>query len=95
MVFFVRRFCYFSFGVLGNFNSVLTKYGLQRKAVIAIYELGFSDRVISQDIFKSLNITSIYMEDIKKELRLKKDTAILFIDRYPSYYAKRMKEFVG
>jgi hypothetical protein len=71
------------------------KYGLQRKAVIAIYELGFSDRVISQDIFKSLNITSIYMEDIKKELRLKKDTAILFIDRYPSYYAKRMKEFVG
>ena len=24
MVFFVRRFCYFSFGVLGNFNSVLT-----------------------------------------------------------------------
>lgn len=71
------------------------KYGLQRKAVIAIYELGFSDRVISQDIFKSLNITSIYMEDIKKELRLKKDTAISFIDRYPSYYAKRMKEFVG
>ena len=25
MVFFVRRFCYFSFGVLGNFNSVLTE----------------------------------------------------------------------
>ena len=25
MVFFVRRFCYFSFGVLGNFNSLLTQ----------------------------------------------------------------------
>ena len=71
------------------------KYGLPRKAVILIYELGFSDRVISQDMAKSLNINSINIEGIKNELMLKKDEAISFIDQYPSYYAKRMKEFVG
>jgi hypothetical protein len=71
------------------------KYGLPRKAVILIYELGFSDRVISQGMAKSLNINSINMEDIKNELRSKKDEAISFIDLYPSYYAKRMKEFIG
>ena len=36
MVFFVRRFCYFSFGVLGNFNSVLTKLRLYKEKIVGI-----------------------------------------------------------
>ena len=51
MVFFVRRFCYFSFGVLGNFNSVLT--------IIFLRQVSISDhpkaiiQKLSDDIFNA------------------------------------------
>ena len=44
------------------------KYGLQRNGQY-LYELGFSDRVISQDLAMSLNLSETHRKDLVNALR--------------------------
>ncbi|MFG6116953.1 hypothetical protein ACGTN9_17515 [Halobacillus sp. MO56] len=66
------------------------KYGLPNKSSIIFYELGFSDRVISQDLSENFQgsypTRSRLIRGIKK--RYKEITRIL--SKYPSYYQSVM-----
>lgn len=68
------------------------KYGLPTETAITLYELGFSDRVISQDLTASLNLSATQKKDVVKALKLDRDRAIAVMEKYPSYFQKRMNE---
>ena len=71
------------------------KYGLPTEATIVIYELGFSDRVISQNLAVSLNLSETRKKNIIKSLKYYRDIAFGVIDKYPSYFKERMSELLG
>ncbi|WP_323957923.1 DEAD/DEAH box helicase, partial [Aeromonas caviae] len=51
------------------------KYGLPNETTIALYELGFSDRVIAQDLAASLNLAATQKRDLVKALKKDRDGA--------------------
>jgi len=70
------------------------KYGLPTKATVALYELGFSDRIIAQDISASLNLNTAYPEDAVIALRQDQERAVATIKKYPSYFQHKMNEIL-
>lgn len=70
------------------------KYGLPTETTIALYELGFSDRVIAQDLAAALNLEATQRGDIVKALRKDRDGANAVMDKYPSYFRERMAEIL-
>ncbi len=70
------------------------KYGLPTETTIALYELGFSDRVIAQDLAASLNLAATQKKDLVKELKKDRDGARTVMEKYPSYFQERMNELL-
>jgi len=70
------------------------KYGLPTETTIALYELGFSDRVISQDLAASLNLAATQMKDLVKALKKDRDGANAVMEKYPRYFQERMNELM-
>jgi hypothetical protein len=70
------------------------KYGLPTETSIALYELGFSDRVISQDLATSLNLIATQKKDLVKALKQDQDGAQTVMEKYPSYFQERMNELL-
>lgn len=70
------------------------KYGLPTETTIALYELGFSDRVISQDLAASLNLATTQKKDLVKALKQDRDGARAVMEKYPSYFQERMNELL-
>jgi superfamily II DNA/RNA helicase len=70
------------------------KYGLPTETTIALYELGFSDRVIAQDLAASLNLTSTQKKDLVKALKRDRDGARAVMEKYPSYFQERVNELL-
>ena len=70
------------------------KYGLPTESTIAIYELGFSDRVISQHLVTSLNLTKTQKKDFVRALKENPDGANAVMDKYPIYFQERMNELL-
>lgn len=70
------------------------KYGLPTETTIALYELGFSDRVISQDLAASLNLAATQKKDLVKALKRDRDGARTVMDKYPAYFQERMNELL-
>lgn len=66
------------------------KYGLPTETTIALYELGFSDRFISQDLALSLNLKATKKKDILKVLKGNKGRTNTLIEKYPMYFQERM-----
>jgi hypothetical protein len=62
------------------------KYGLPTEPTIALYELGFADRVISQDLTNRLSITTNSRHEIKRILKMEEAKQVLV--NYPSYFQK-------
>lgn len=71
------------------------KYGLPTETTIALYELGFSDRVISQDLAASLNLAATQKKDLVKALKQNRDGARAVIEKYPMYFQERMSELMA
>jgi len=71
------------------------KYGLPTETTVAIYEIGFSDRVISQSLAESLNLATIQKKDLVKALKQDRDGAKAVLEKYPSYFQERMNEIMG
>ncbi|WP_018871048.1 DEAD/DEAH box helicase [Thioalkalivibrio sp. ALgr3] len=71
------------------------KYGLPTETTIALYELGFSDRVIAQDLAVSLNLAATQKKDLAKALKQDRDGANAVMEKYPSYFQERMNEILG
>ncbi len=70
------------------------KYGLPTETTIALYELGFSDRVISQDLAESLNLVATQRKGLVKVLRQSPDAAKAVMAQYPRYFQERMNELL-
>lgn len=70
------------------------KYGLPTETTIALYELGFSDRVISQDLAESLNLSATHKKDLIKELKKDGNAAIAVLEKYPTYFQEIINEFL-
>ncbi|QKK02353.1 MAG: DEAD/DEAH box helicase [Pseudomonadota bacterium] len=70
------------------------KYGLPTETTIALYELGFSDRVIAQDLAASLNLAATQKKDLVKALKKDQAGARAVMEKYPSYFQERMNELL-
>ena len=70
------------------------KYGLPTETTIALYELGFSDRVITQDLAASLNLAATQKIDLVKALQKVRDRARAVMEKYPAYFQERMNELL-
>jgi len=70
------------------------KYGLPTETTIVLYELGFSDRVISQNLATSLNLAATQKKEIVKALKQDREVAKAVIEKYPSYFVDRMNEIL-
>ena len=70
------------------------KYGLPTEITIALYELGFSDRVISQDLAAFLNLAATQKKDLVKALKQDRDGANAVMEKYPSYFREQMNELL-
>lgn len=70
------------------------KYGLPTETTIALYELGFSDRVIAQDLATSLNLDATQKKDLVKALKRDRDGSMAVMEKYPAYFQERMNELM-
>ncbi|NTU50144.1 MAG: DEAD/DEAH box helicase, partial [Desulfobulbaceae bacterium] len=70
------------------------KYGLPTETTIALFELGFSDRVISQDLAASFNLAATQKKDLVKALKQDRDGVKAVMEKYPSYFQERMNELI-
>ncbi|WP_338454641.1 DEAD/DEAH box helicase [uncultured Alteromonas sp.] len=71
------------------------KYGLPTETTITLYELGFSDRVIAQDLTTSLSLDAHQKMNLVKALKKDRDGARAVMGKYPSYFQDRMNELIG
>lgn len=71
------------------------KYGLPSETTIRLFELGFSDRVIAQDLSASLNLGSTPGNKIIKKLKQNRDDAMDVMAKYPKYFQERMNELLS
>ncbi|EEO27238.2 hypothetical protein OFAG_00391 [Oxalobacter formigenes HOxBLS] len=70
------------------------KYGLPTETTIALYELGFSDRVIAQDLAASLNLAAPQKKDLVKALKKDQAGAKAVMEKYPRYFQTRLSELL-
>jgi POLQ-like helicase len=61
-----------------------------KQAKPKVYELGFSDRVISQDLVASMSLTAVQKKELIKVLKLNGATAKAVMEKYPSYFQERL-----
>ena len=71
------------------------KYGLPTETTIALYELGFSDRVIAQDLATSLNLDATQKKNLVKALKQDRVGANAVMEKYPMYFQERMSELIN
>lgn len=70
------------------------KYGLPTETTVALYELGFSDRVVAQDIASFLNLKATQKQELVRALKNERNRAYTVIEKYPSYFQHRMTELL-
>ena len=56
--------------------------------------MGFSDRVIAQDMQSSLNVHSTNRGKIIRTIKHKKELLDEIMDKYPSYYQNRALDII-
>lgn len=70
------------------------KYGLPTETTITLYELGFSDRVIAQELANSLNLSVTQKNEVIQILKQNREAAIAVVEKYPTYFKERMNELL-
>ena len=68
------------------------KYGLPKQTMIVLYELGFSDRVITQHLAEVLRLTGITKHALMQELKEKSRSATDLMNKYPHYFQEQLKQ---
>jgi hypothetical protein len=64
----------------------MLKYGLSTSTAIAIYEVGFSDRVLVADLSSSLNLVVEQRRDVVRAVREQRENVIAILQKYPAYF---------
>jgi superfamily II DNA/RNA helicase len=70
------------------------KYGLPTEATIALYELGFSDRVIAQELDIAIRPFDGFRYNAKDHLQIFQGEAVELLDKYPLYFNYVYKSLV-
>ncbi len=70
------------------------KYGVPSKTAIDLYEIGMSDRVVCQDIARSLNLSATNKASLVAELRQARTGVNEVITKYPAYFQQRMADIL-
>ncbi len=68
------------------------KYGLPNESSCSIYELGFADRVIAQEIAASLGLTNENRKGVKGSIKGNSEVVEKILEKYPSFFAGRLHE---
>lgn len=71
------------------------KYGLPDETSIILYECGFCDRVIAQDIKDSLELSGDDRLQIIFAIKSSRDLAMTIISKYPAYYQMKMNRLLN
>lgn len=79
---------------LGVFQKQL-KYGLPSAASISIYELGFADRVVAQDLAANFSLAAEKKWQIIEIFRANREAVKVVIEKYPAYYQEKMDLILG
>ena len=74
-----------------EFLQKKVRYGLPTSMAIALYELGFSDRVISIGLAALLNEIEPVRENIIQGLRLRQNEILQYLGQFPSYFSEIYK----
>lgn len=70
------------------------KYGLSTPMSIALYELGFSDRVVSMDLASILKNTSVDRRSIVRFIKRNEQKVRELLEKYPSYFIERLNDLL-
>lgn len=70
------------------------KYGLPSKSSISFYELGFADRVISQDLSDNLQVKFLTRKILIRTLKRRHTDLTRILEKYPSYYQSVMSNIL-
>jgi superfamily II DNA/RNA helicase len=68
------------------------KYGLPNEACCNVYELGFADRVIAQDLANKLNLTDENRKRVKRAINRDRDLVSQVLEKYPSFFSERLAD---
>lgn len=71
------------------------KYGLPSELTITLYELGFADRIICQDLANRLQWTFPDKSSVLSLLNHQQVLAQAVLKQYPSYYFKKLNELIN
>jgi POLQ-like helicase len=70
------------------------KYGLADETAILIYEMGFSDRIVSQEIFSTIPFAKD-KRDLKRLLKNNSQRVYELLNPYPSYFSVTLAQIIG
>ena len=70
------------------------KYGLSTPISIVLYELGFSDRVVSIDLASILKNTSLDRRSIIRFIKRNEQKVRELLEKYPSYFMERLNNLL-
>ena len=70
------------------------KYGLPDSMNIALFELGFTDRVVSMDLSSILRNVPIDRRSIISAIKLNEQRVRNVLNKYPSYFIYRLNSLI-
>jgi POLQ-like helicase len=70
------------------------KYGLPDSVNIALFELGFTDRVVSMDLSSILKNTQLDRKSIIRFIKRNEQKVRELLDKYPSYFIERLNNLL-
>ena len=71
------------------------KYGLPDELTVRVYELGFSERVIAQElseVLKGLPVANRFM--LIEQIKINRDELQRILDQYPAYFSEVLERYV-
>ena len=89
------------FANFSNFNTERielfqkrVKYGLPNTLMINLFELGFSDRVVTSEIAHCITIQKPSKRNLKDLLIEYKDQVFSILKRYPRFFKKQFEDMI-
>lgn len=71
------------------------KYGLPSRKAVVIYELGFSDRVIAQQLSALLGVSGTHKNVTVNQLRDNEETAKALLSKFPAYFQMILQQYIS
>ena len=70
------------------------KYGLPSQATVALYELGFADRVVAMTIADDFGLQNEDRDAVQGYFRRAAEQAVSCVEHFPAYFQDRMKSIL-